>query len=276
MSPEEFFELLLAELKDQPGMWSYYKFLQEGSSFEFRKAYFLERLRYVWNHFKELPTDTRTWDCGCGYGTTALFLAMNGYAVHGTTLEFYYAFIDGRKAYWSQFGNAELFTCSYENLFDSPPPAGSYDRIIVQDTLHHIEPIGEGIRILKEALSPAGQLVIVEENGSNLVQRAKLYKQRGSKRIITFWDEKLQKEILIGNENIRSLEDWQKLFAACGLRILPESVSYVRYYLPQWYKGQSAEAVLEKERALQSTSKVRRKFFFFGLNFRVAPEEQVH
>ncbi len=272
MPPEEFFELLLVELKDQPDMWGYYKFLQDGASFEFRKAYFLERLRYVWNHFKELPTDTRTWDCGCGYGTTALFLAMNGYAVHGTTLEFYYAFIAGRKAYWSRYGNAELFTCSYENVFDSPPAPGSYDRVIVQDTLHHIEPIAEGIGILYTALSPAGQLVVVEENGSNLVQRAKLYRQRGSRRIITQWDEELQKEILIGNENIRSLEAWQRLLTAGGFRLLPGSVSYVRYYFPQWYKGRNAEGVLEKERVLQQHSKIRRKYFFFGLNFRVGKE----
>jgi hypothetical protein len=63
--------------------------LENPASFEFRKSYVTQRLHYILDH---LPTpDAAIWDCGCGYGTTAIFLALNGYKVHGTTLEFYFS-----------------------------------------------------------------------------------------------------------------------------------------------------------------------------------------
>lgn len=110
-------------------------------------------------------------------------------------------------------------------------------------------------------------MLSVEENGSNIIQRAKLYKYRGSKRIITIWDEKLQKDILIGNENIRSLKTWQGLFEKNGFGILPASVNYVRYYLPFQYKNADPEKLLAREREIQQTDNWRREYFFFGLNF---------
>jgi SAM-dependent methyltransferase len=267
MTPEQFFEAFLVELESQPEMHGYYKFLGKPSSFEFRKAYFLQRLRYIWQQLQGQPKTIRIWDCGCGYGTTALFLAMNGYAVHGTTLEFYFRFIEARKAYWKQYGNSDLFTCSYENLFDHPPAAESYDWIIVQDTLHHLEPIGEALQILKSSLKPHGRLLAIEENGSNVVQRAKLYKYRGNKRIITQWDEKLQKDILIGNENIRSLKSWDRLFRGAGLRIEDGTVNYVRYYWPFWYSRKPADTLRKQEETIQQTPGMRREYLFFGLNF---------
>ncbi len=267
MTPEAFFDLFLQELKDQPEMYGYYKFLTDEASFGFRKNYFLQRLRYIADKTAALPPDARIWDCGSGYGTTALFLAMNGRAVWGTTLEFYYRFIEARKAFWNRFGDASLFTCTYENLFDSPPPAASQDCIIVQDTLHHLEPIGEALGILYRALRPNGLLIAVEENGDNLIQTAKLYKQRGSKRIITQWDEKLQKDILIGNENIRGLAQWKGLLMDVGFTVQDAETEYVRYYFPFAYKGKTDEEVLRKEQRLQKTSRLRKKFFFFGINF---------
>ena len=47
----------------------------------------------------------------------------------------------------------------------------------------------------------------------------KLYKQRGSKRIIEIYDESLKKNILLGNENIRSLDTWQRAFQKEGFNI---------------------------------------------------------
>lgn len=269
MTPEAFFDLFLQELKDQPDMYGYYKFLTDEASFGFRKNYFLQRLRYIADKTAQLPKDARIWDCGCGYGTTALFLAMNGRAVWGTTLEFYYKFIEARKAFWSQYGDSSLFTCTYENLFDSPPPPASQDCIIVQDTLHHLEPIDEALGILHRSLRPNGLLLAVEENGDNIIQTAKLYKQRGSKRIITQWDEKLQKDILIGNENIRGLAQWRQLLSKAGFQMQDADTEYVRYYFPFAYKGKTAEAVLQQEQQLQKTSRLRKKYLFFGINFTV-------
>jgi len=266
MSPERFFELFLKELEQREEMHRYYKFLGKASSFHFRKNYFLERLRYIAASIND-PQQS-VWDCGSGYGTTGLFLAMNGIKVHGTTLEFYYETVKERYAYWNQFGDAGLFTCSYENLFDAPPLAESYDHIIVQDTLHHLEPIDEALQIFHKALKKGGNIVAIEENGSNIIQNIKLYKYRGNKRIITQWDEKLQKDILIGNENIRSLKKWDGLMNRNHFAIDASSVRYVRYFLPYKYRNTDPERILQRERELQQKSRFRKEYFFFGINFR--------
>ncbi len=273
MSPEEFFELLTKELEVHKEMQPYYKFLGNQGSWHFRRNYFLERLRYIKKHLVDAPDadkyrrELAIWDCGCGYGTTCLYLAMNGIKTFGTTLEFYFETVTKRKAWWSQYGDTSLFTCTYENLFDNRPAANSYDWIIVQDTLHHLEPIDEALQIFHSSLRKGGRVLSVEENGNNIIQRIKLYKYRGNKRIITIWDEKLQKDILIGNENIRSLEKWNGLFEKNGFHIAPGSVNYVRYYLPHQYNGKDAQKLLEQERQIQQTKNWKREYFFFGLNF---------
>jgi SAM-dependent methyltransferase len=273
MSPEQFFELLTQELEVHTEMQPYYKFLGNKSSWHFRRNYFLERLRYIKKHLVDAPDADRyrkevaIWDCGCGYGTTCLYLAMNGIKTFGTTLEFYFETVTKRKAWWSKHGDTSLFTCTYENLFDNRPAPSSYDWIIVQDTLHHLEPIDDALRIFHESLRKGGRILSVEENGNNIIQRMKLYKYRGNKRIITIWDEKLQKDILIGNENIRSLDTWDRLFEKNGFHVEPQSVNYVRYYLPFQYKNADPDKMLEKERQIQKTKNLRREYFFFGLNF---------
>ena len=168
MSPERFFELMLKELEVHTEMQPYYKFLGKQSSWHFRRNYFLERLRYIQKNLVDIAgkkggaSQLSIWDCGCGYGTTCLFLAMNGIRTHGTTLEFYYDTIQKRVAYWSQYGDTSLFTCSYENLFDNKPEPASYDWIIVQDTLHHLEPIDDALQIFKESLKKGGKVLSIE------------------------------------------------------------------------------------------------------------------
>lgn len=265
MSPEQFFTLFLKELESREDLYHYYKFLKNDSSFNFRKNYFLERLRFIAKHC--LDKNKIIWDCGSGYGTTCLFLAMNGVKSHGTTLEFYYDRIPQRLAYWQQYGDVSLFTTSYENLFDSQPPANTYDIILVQDTLHHLEPINDALQIFHKTLKPNGKIVSIEENGNNIIQSLKLYKQRGNKRIITIYDETLKKDIIIGNENIRSLKQWDKLFTQNGFSIPKNEVQYVRYYLPFYYKDKDPEVLLQKEREIQQKSNFRKEYFFFGVNF---------
>jgi len=270
MQPEQFFELMIKELEVHTEMQPYYKFLGSPASWHFRRNYFLERLRYIQQNLlnaNEKSGNIRIWDCGCGYGTTCLFLAMNGVKTYGTTLEFYYETIEKRKKYWSQFGDTTLFECSYENLFDQKLAAGSFDWIIVQDTLHHLEPINEALEIFYKALKNGGKVLSIEENGSNLIQRLKLYKYRGNKRIIKMWDEKLKKEILLGNENIRSLKDWNALFESAGFKLQEDSIRYVRYFLPVHYKFNEPQKLLLREKQIQSKPGLRREYFFFGLNF---------
>lgn len=265
MSVSEFFELFLDELRGNPELTSYYKLLASPASFEFRKAYVVQRLHYILEHLPD--KQAAIWDCGCGYGTTALFLALNGYQVHGTTLEFYFAQLPGRQRYWAQFGDVSGFTYSYENLFDSPPAPASYDYVIIQDTLHHLEPLPEALRLLREALRPGGQLIVVEENGGNLVQCLKLYLRRGNKRVIEIYDDTLKKHVLIGNENIRNLATWRRELARQGLHIPTGGVQYIRLFPPFIFRAGKAPRLLQRENHLWQRSPFLKESFFFGLNF---------
>lgn len=265
MTVEAFFAQFLEELKQNPNLTKYYKFLENPASFEFRKAYVVQRLHYILDHLPD--KNAAIWDCGCGYGTTAIFLALNGYKVHGTTLEFYYEHIEERMKYWARFGDVSGFTYSYENLFDAPPPPASYDHVIIQDTLHHLEPLQEALRIFHRALRPAGSLIIVEENGGNVVQNLKLYLRRGNKRIIEIYDEQLQKKILLGNENIRDLATWRAELARQHLTIDPADVQYIRLFPPFMFKPDNAHDVVARESRLWRSSSLLKERFFFGLNF---------
>lgn len=265
MSVEEFFQLLLIELKENRSLEGYYKFHRDEESFLFRKAYFCQRLEYISHQIGK--KEQAIWDCGCGYGTTALFLAMNGYRVYGTTLEFYYSAIAERKRYWLQFGDVSLFECRYENLFEAAYNK-IFDTIILQDTLHHVEPIEEGLRVLHKALRSGGQLLIVEENGSNIIQNLKLIRQRGFKKTITIYDERLKKDVLLGNENIRSQEKWQQLLEKTGFAVDKKSIRYIRLLLPFMISEQTAEALAEKEAAVGVRFPWLKKYFFFGINFK--------
>jgi len=266
MSIEDFFEIFLKELKNAPQMREYYKFLNDKASFEFRKAYFMQRLQYISEQIKD--KNALIWDCGCGYGTTALFLAMNGFRVYGTTLEFYFEEIEKRKNYWKSYGNTDLVKIDYANVFDNNFDENSFDYIILQDTLHHIEPLKDALNIFHHVLKPAGQLVIAEENGNNIVGNLKLFKQRGNKRIITIWDEKLQKNILLGNENVRSWKKWKYEFERAGFNCKNITPKYIRFYSPSFYRKRSAYEVIIKENVLQKKHFLR-EYFFWGINFSI-------
>lgn len=268
MKAEEFFDIFLIELRSNPNLRNYYKFLENEARFSFRKAYFCQRLEYVKNNLDNFSNKELTiWDCGCGYGTTAIFLALNGYRVYGNTLEFYFKEIPKRLEFWKQHGNMELFTYSYSNLFDSPPSSESIDVIIVQDTLHHLEPIGEALNIFEKALSSNGKMIVIEENGNNIIQRIKLFLQRGNKRIIEIDDPHLDKKILLGNENIRSLKKWEAELNKQNMNIVPDSINYIRYYLPFFFKANGENQLIQKEQRIAERDTWRREYFFFGINF---------
>lgn len=267
-----FFDLLLEEIRQNPGLRTYYKFLESDSGFEFRKAYFCQRLQYIRDHIGD--GRARIWDCGCGYGTTGIFLALNGMASHGTTLEFYIRMIPGRIRYWQQHGDVSRFTYSYENLFDQHPPNQSVDTIIIQDTLHHLEPLQEALRIFSGVLATGGKLLIVEENGNNVIQNFKLFLRRGNKRIIEIYDDTLKKNILLGNENIRGLETWRKELSKQHFRIIDRETQYIRLYPPFSFRRNNTRRMLEKEQQLWKKYPVLKEFLFFGLSFIAQKESE--
>lgn len=272
MTVEEFFGLFLTELEHHASLRKYYKFLESKGSFAFRKAYFCQRLQYIADNV--VKKNAVIWDIGCGYGTTGIFLAMNGYASYGSTLEFYFKEIPQRLKYWSQHGNAGLFTAGYENIFDMATHPAACDYIILQDTLHHLEPLDKALQICYSALKEDGKLIAVEENGNNIVQSLKLFLKRGNKRIIKIYDEQLKKHILLGNENIRSLSRWEAEFLKQGLKINKEDIQYIRIYPPAAYKLHAYNDIITREQQLWNKSKLMKEYFFFGINFTAAKKSR--
>ena len=262
---EVFFDLLLNEIKLNDDLSQYYKFHASDRRFKFRKAYFVQRLQYIVDHMPKSKA-VKVFDLGCGYGTTALFLALNGYRVKGITLEFYFKTIKKRMAYWRAFGDVSGFTYEYRNILDGIHD-DAYDVIIAQDTLHHLEPIDQALKKIHQALKSDGILIAVEENGSNVVQNLKLIKQRGFKKVKTIYDEVLEKDILIGDENIRSLSVGNALLSKNNMSLNHDSLNYIRFFYPITYKDKPIEEVFRMEQRIQYKSSMLKKWFFFGLNF---------
>lgn len=265
MTKEDFYQILCDELRLNRSLYPYYK-LVDGtvSQQQFRKAYFLQRLAFI-DQYVISESPEKIWDCGCGYGSTCLYLAMNGLQSYGTTLEFYADQIARRKSFWGQFGDSGLFTYEYANVFDQQSLQEVFDCIILQDTLHHIEPLQEALAIFYRALKPGGRIVLVEENGGCLLKRAMLFRQRGNRRIISVYDDVLKKEVLMGNENIRSERQWRDAFSSAGFELDERSVQYIRYFLPRHYTHDNLPLVVEKERK-RAQCKSLCHYAFFGLN----------
>ncbi len=265
MDIDRFFTLLLQEIEEKPFLRDYYRFLNKDSTFLFRKGYYCQRLQYIADHITNKKGEI--WDCGCGYGTTGIFLALNGYNVYGTTLEYYYDLIPQRLDYWKKHGDITSFTADYKNIFDHTSPQNKFDYIITQDTLHHMEPIDDALDILSSSLSSSGKLIVIEENGRNIIQNLKLFLQRGNKRIIEIYDEKLKKKIQLGNENIRSLERWEKILSSRQLEIEKESIEYVRLFPPFAFNSSNYQNILSKEKRLWQKFPLLKNYFYQGINF---------
>lgn len=272
VSVEAFFELFLKELQSHEALRRYYKFLNDPAKMPFRKVYFCQRLQYIFDRIaeekeKKGTTDLTIWDCGCGYATTQIFLALNGFASTGSTLEFYYDEVPQRLNFWQQYGDMSLVKVNYEDVFEASIPENSTDVVIVQDTLHHLEPLQDSLSILYQTLKPGGLLLAIEENGNNIVQNLKLYRQRGSKRIVTYFDEGLGRQVTMGNENIRPWKTWRAELLKAGLLPEDEKIQYLRFFPPFWFRNKSAQEVVEQEQRLWKNYPLLKEYFFFGVNF---------
>ncbi|MDX1476582.1 MAG: class I SAM-dependent methyltransferase [Saprospiraceae bacterium] len=265
MRSERFLSLLHKELEVHPELRGYYRFLNDPHKQSFRTAYYLQRLRYI---ERALPTiGDYVWDCGCGYGTTNFFLALNGIRSFGNTLEYYYEQIPRRREYWSAYGDVSLFECDYANTFDLDPAPNTYSTVIVQDTLHHLEPLDKALLLFFRSLQPGGQLVAIEENGSNIIQQLKLFRQRGTRRVIEIDDTRLGKKILMGNENIRSVRAWQHAFKQAGFVWDDGSLEYLRILPSGAFSDNDQDAVIAREQRIIARYPVLRKYLSFGINF---------
>ena len=271
MTVEQFFDLFFEELKTRDKLREYYKFHDDPAKLPFRKAYFCQRLQYVFDQIQSFnPSILQSfniWDCGCGYATTQIFLALNGIPTRGTTLEFYFKEIPSRLDFWSKHGDMSLVKVSYEDVFETEAKANSEDLIIVQDTLHHLEPLQDSLSIFYRTLRPGGKLIAIEENGNNLIQRIKLYKYRGSNRIIEYYDEGLGRKVMMGNENIRPYATWRAEFVKAGFEMEEENLRYVRLFPPPFFQRKMPKEVVKREQELWKKYGLLREYLFFGVNF---------
>jgi SAM-dependent methyltransferase len=265
MNVEWFLELLVKELEQNDELKNYYKLIDSKSFFLFRKAYIEQRLNFV---FKTTGKgNLEIWDVGCGYATSAILLTLIGHKVRGSTLEFYYDKIQKRLEYWSKYGDLSKLTFKYENIFDIEIATEKYDAILVQDTLHHIEPIHDALRIFHNALKKDGRIISSEENGRNFFCAAKHFKERGFKRIIEIYDEKLNKKLFFGNENTRSFSKWEKIFTDNNFIIDEESVEFIRFFPPFVFKEYNYRNILNAEQRIWRKNCLLREYLFFGINF---------
>jgi 2-polyprenyl-3-methyl-5-hydroxy-6-metoxy-1,4-benzoquinol methylase len=266
MTVEEFFNFLLEELQQRPQLRGYYRFLNDPSLLDFRKAYFCQRLQYIYDHIPKDKT-VKIFDIGCGYGTTAIFLVLNGYKVAGGTIEYYFEQIEARKEYWSKFGSLNNLEIRYENFYENPLLKNNYDVVIAQDVLHHLEPINEALKIISESLVQGGKLIACEENGNNILNRIRLFLKRGNKKVIEINDEKLGKKILMGNENIQNQKKWTSKISASGLLMNEESIQYIRLFFPAKYKNKNYSEIIKREQQIWPKHSFVKNYLFHGLNF---------
>lgn len=265
MDISEFVDLFIKELELNEGLRNYYRLLDSKQRYLWRKAYFVQRLQYVSQQVGSAPG--KIWDVGCGYGTTAIFLALNGFDVHGNTLEYYYNQIDQRLSYWSRFGDLGKLKIEYANLFDMKIPEKHYDFVIAQDTLHHLEPIDDALEIFTTTLKDDGKLIVTEENGFSLFITMKNFSKRGFRRISEYHDEKLNKSIPFGNENARGLKKWNRLFETHGMEIPTESVEYIRLFPHFFYTPSNYANMPEREAKIARKLPLIHEFLYFGINF---------
>jgi len=265
MTVEEFLDLFVKELEENSGLRDYFQLIDRERLFLFRKSYLQQRLAFVDKHVQK--SGAGIWDVGCGYANASIFLALNGHKVVGSTLEYYYDQLQNRLAFWSKYGNLSALDLRYEDIFDARPAPGSYDYILAQDTLHHLEPLHEALILFKSVLKADGKIIISEENGSNLYCRMKHFRERGFKRIIKTWDERLGKYLWFGNENTRSYAVWKKEFRNADLEVFPEETEFIRFYPPGFFKTDNYRELVEKEQRLWRKVPLLKDYFFFGINY---------
>jgi 2-polyprenyl-3-methyl-5-hydroxy-6-metoxy-1,4-benzoquinol methylase len=264
MGVEEFLELFIRELESNSDLRDYYRLINKKSRYFWRKAYLEQRLNYISRQTK--TPSLHIWDVGCGYATTAIFLALNGHRVRGNTLEFYFDKINNRINYWSKYGNLSNLYVEYANLYDMTVPAGTYDAIIAQDTLHHLEPVNDAFEIFRKSLVPGGRLIVSEENGQSLFIRLKNFSTRGFNRINEYYDQQLQKTILFGNENARSLNAWLTLLNKHGFSVVEDETEYIRSYPPFMYTSENYRDLLSRDKKSGHEVKSVQKLMYFGIN----------
>jgi SAM-dependent methyltransferase len=265
MDTSKFLELLIRELRQNEELRNYYRLIDSEKYLLFRKAYLEQRLSYVLRNLH--GQNLRVWDVGCGYATTSILLTLSGHQVTGSTLEYYYDKISNRISYWSEFGDMAGLDIRFENIFDLEPIPEQFDIILLQDTLHHLEPVEDALKIFRRMLKKNGKIIVSEENGRNIFCAAKHFKERGFNRITRMYDETTGKYILFGNENTRSFSKWMHLFEKNGFVVNQKHTEFIRFFPPSFFHEENYYKLMGKEQEIWKKNRLLRDFLFFGFNF---------
>jgi hypothetical protein len=107
---------------------------------------------------------------------------------------------------------------------------------------------------------------LIEENGGCWIKSAMLFAQRGTKRVISVYDKTLEKEILMGNENIRPEKLWRMHFEKAGFKMETESLQYIRFLPSSCFNENDLQKNIEKEQKIWKKSAFLRHHAFWGIN----------
>jgi 2-polyprenyl-3-methyl-5-hydroxy-6-metoxy-1,4-benzoquinol methylase len=265
MDLERFFNLLEIEIRQNKKLSDYHRFTNDKKLYNFRKSYLVQRYSFMLNNIN--TNSSKILDVGCGYGTTAILLTILGHKVKGITLEYYFDEIKQRINYWSQYADLSNLEIEYADFFECNPEEEQYNHILAIDTLHHLEPFNKAAKQLYDLLADNGSLIVCEENGNNIIAQLKHIRERGFKRIDTYYDERLKKNITFGNENTRSLTSWINAFSSTKFKIDESSIEYIRFYMPRKHNKLDNKTLIDKENLIWRRNKLLKEYFFFGFNF---------
>ena len=108
-----------------------------------------------------LGPDTRVLDLGCGYGSTARYLAANfGCPVTGTNISEKELELARQRA--DEAGLAHLLTFEYEDFHSLACPDNSYDVVWSQEAFLHAADKNAVLSECRRVLKPAGSLIFTD------------------------------------------------------------------------------------------------------------------
>lgn len=109
----------------------------------------------------DLGPDTRVLDLGCGYGSTARYLAANfGCTVTGTNISEKELELARQRA--AEAGLAHLLTFEYEDFHSLACPDNSYDVVWSQEAFLHAADKNAVLSECRRVLKPAGSLIFTD------------------------------------------------------------------------------------------------------------------
>ncbi|MDP4173875.1 MAG: hypothetical protein Q8933_07905 [Bacteroidota bacterium] len=122
--------------------------------------------------------------------------------------------------------------------------------------------IDKALEIFSKVLKKYSKIIVIEENGNNILQRTKLYLRQGNKRIINYYDDNIKKNLLMGNENIKTLQQWRKIFNNHGFKI--SNTQYIRAFPPFLMNKNNYSKFIETEQTIWKKSARLREYFYWG------------